>query len=401
MKAPLRRALRPLYLLIGASLAAATAARADITIEQKTSLDVASVIRVHGATVTNITPDKEREDTESHCEGVMSLICGNVRSGDIVRLDRGVTWRFQPDKKSYREEPFATPEQIADMRAKMQANLEKMRSCPVSQKQQPIDKSACQMSAPKIDVQQTNDRLSIAGHDTQRTMATLTESCTDKNTGDVCDTVIAVDVWLTQDKLPGSDDRRAFGAAYAKKLGIEDAQGALRGDFARYLAPYAAQIKQLTDKAGDFKGQPLRTALRVVMGGPQCKAAAKAKDDGSQNGAAPADGANPGDSANPMNNVAQAGKALGSALGGLFHKKKADDSPAAANPAVPAADAAPAGPDRYAQYVQLATFSMETVKISGDAIPAERFELPADWKKETPPPAKKGDDGFTCPKTGG
>ena len=398
MNATLRRA-RIVYWASGALLAAATAVRADVTVEQKTTLDVASMIRVHGATVTNITPDKEREDTESHCEGVMSLVCGNVRSGDIVRLDRGVTWRFQPDKKSYREEPFATPEQVAEMRARVQANLEKMRSCPVSQKQQPIDKSGCQMSPPKIDVQQTNDRLSIAGHDTQRTMATLTESCTDKNTGDVCDTVIAVDVWLTQDKLPGADERRAFGAAYAKKLGIEDAQGALRGDFAKYLAPYAAQIKQLTDKAGDFKGQPMRTSLRVVMGGPQCKAAAKPKDDGSPSGANP--GASPADGANPMNNVAQAGKVLGSALGGLFHKKKTEDSPPAAGSAPPAADAAPTAPDPYAQYVQLATFSSETVKISSDAVPAERFELPPDWKKEVPPPAKKGDDGFTCPKTGG
>ena len=32
----------------------------------------------------------------------------------------------------------------------MQANLEKMRSCPVSQKQQPVDKSKCTMSPPKF-----------------------------------------------------------------------------------------------------------------------------------------------------------------------------------------------------------------------------------------------------------
>lgn len=374
---------------IGVSLAAVTAARADVTVEQKTSLDVASMIKVHGATTTSIAADKKREDTESHCEGVMSLVCGNVRSGDIVRLDRGVTWHFQPDKKSYREVTFATPAEIAEMRAKMQANLEKMRSCPVSQKQQPIDKSKCQMSPPKIEVHKTDDRFSFAGHDAQRTMATLTESCTDKDTGDVCDTVIAVDVWLTQDKLPGAEDRRAFGQAYAKKLGLEDAQGALHGDFAKYLAPYAAQIKQLTDKSGEFKGQPLRTTLRVVMGGPQCKAAADSKDN-SQNG---------GSDGNPMANVAQAGKAIGSALGGFFHKKHTDDSQPGSD-ARAAAAAPPTGPDPYAQYVQLATFSMETVSISDGAIPADRFELPSDWKKEVPPPAKKGDDEFTCPKTG-
>src|SRR5450631_2649340 len=322
MKKHLYRVLRTTCLVAGAALGAAVA-RADVTIEQKTALDVASMIRVHGATTTSITADKKRDDSESHCEGIMSLVCGNLHSGEIVRLDRGLTWHLEPDKKSYREDVFATPEEMAEMRAKMQARLEKMRSCPVSQKQQPIDKSKCEMSPPKIDVQKTEDKISIAGHDAQRTAATLTETCTDKASGDVCDTVIAVDLWLTQDKLPGTADRRDFGQAYAKKLGLDDADGAMRGEFAKFLAPYQAQIKQLTDRSSDLKGQPLRTSLRVMMGGQQCSSTAKMKSSDSASGETSAGSAN-----NPMNNVAQAGKAIGSALGGLFHKKKTDDSQA-------------------------------------------------------------------------
>jgi hypothetical protein len=403
-------ALRIACFVAGATLAAA--ARADVTIEQKTTLDVASVIRTHGSTTTSTTADKQREDTESHCEGMMSLVCGNVRNGEIVRLDRGLTWHLEPDKKSYREDVFATPEELAEMRAKMQARLEKMRSCPVSQKQQPIDKSKCEMSPPKIDVHKTDDKMSIAGHEAQRTLATLTESCTDKDTGDVCDTVVAVDIWLTQDKLPGAGDRHSFAQAYAKKLGLTDEQGALRGDFAKFLAPYQAQIKQLTDKSSDFKGQPLKTSLRVLMGGQQCSATAKIK----ANGSASSDGSAAGGS-NPMANVAQAGKAIGSSVGnlvgGLFHKKKTDDSQTAASAAQPADTAASAAPstapaaaaapaaDPYAQYVQMATFTTETVTINTEAVAADRFEVPPDWKKVVPKTAKQGDEEFTCPKAGG
>jgi hypothetical protein len=402
--------------------ALAAPAQADVTVQQKTSLDVASMIHMHGATTTSFTTDKKREDTESHCEGMMSLLCGNVQGGEIVRLDRDVTWHLEPDKKRYREQAFATPEEMAEMRAKMQARLEKMRSCPVSQKQQPIDKSKCEMSPPKIDVHKTEDRLSIAGHDAQRTAATLTETCTNKDTGDVCDTVVAVDVWLTQDKLPGSGDRRAFDVAYAKKLGLTDSQGIMQGDAAKFLAPYQSQIKQLTDKSGDFKGQPLKTSLRVLMGGQQCSAATKMQANQSSSGDGSASGS-------PMANVAQAGKAIGSSVGhlvgGLFHKKKADDSTDAASAAAPAdgaadgagpgsaatgatsapatANAAPAAaggaPDPFAQYVQMAAFSMETVMISTDAIPAARFDLPPDWTKEVPKPTKSGDDEYTCPKS--
>ena len=175
------------------------------------------------------------------------------------------------------------------------------------------------MSPPKIDVHKTDDKMSIAGHDAQRTAATWTQTCTDKETGDVCDTIIAVDLWLTQDKLPGSADRHAFDAAYARKLGLDDTDGAMRGQVAKFLAPYQSQIKQLTDKSADLKGQPLKTSLRVLMGGQQCSAANKMKSGQASGGDA--------NGANPMANVAQAGKAVSNLVGGLFHRKKSDDSP--------------------------------------------------------------------------
>jgi hypothetical protein len=411
MKKRIPGVLRAVCLIAGGMLGT-TAARADVTVEQKMTLDVASMIKTHGSSTTNITVDKKREDSESHCEGMMSLVCGNVRGGEIVRLDRGLTWRLHPDKKTYAEEVFATPEQLAEIRARMQARLEKMRSCPVSQRQQPIDKSKCEMSPPKIDVHKTDDRTAIAGHDAQRTQATLTETCTNKETGDVCDTVVAFDVWLTQDKIPGVADRRAFAQAYAKRMGLLDEQGAMSADIAKFLAPYQAQIKQLSDKSSDFKGQPLKTSVRIMMGGQQCGATAKLKANGGAD--APAGG-----SSSPITNVAQAGKALGSSVGnlvgGLFHKKKADDSQAAASAAATpdtsasgtaaaggtAAAASAAAADPYAQYVQMAAFSSETVSINGDAIPADRFDIPADWKKDAPKTAKQGDDDFTCPKSGG
>jgi hypothetical protein len=96
---------------------------------------------------------------------------------------------------------------IAAMREKVKANLEEINSCPVSQKQQPVDKSKCQMSPPKIEIHKTDDKMASAGHDAQRAQASLTETCTNNDTADVCDTVIVVDIWLTQDSLPGENRR--------------------------------------------------------------------------------------------------------------------------------------------------------------------------------------------------
>ena len=389
MKKRTVRAFCASTLVVGALSATA---RGDVTLQQNTYLDVASMVKMHGTTTTNITADKKREDTETHCEGMMSLLCGNLQGGEIVRLDRGVTWRLEPKKKRYLEQTFPTPEELAAMRAKMQANMEKMRSCPAAQKQQPIDKSKCEMSAPKFDVHKTDDKMAFAGHDAQRTAATMTESCTNKETGEVCDTVIAFDIWLTQDKLPGSSDRAAFDAAYAKKLGLADAANIMKGDVAKFLAPYQSQMKQLADKSADFKGTPMKTTFRVLMGGKTCSSAAKAKSGNSPGGA---------EGANPLADAAQAGKALGGLVGGFFKKKKTDDSgdAPAAPPAAGASSAADSKvPDQYAQYyAQMAVFTIETASVTAEPVPATRFDVPADWTKETPK-ASKDDEEFTCPK---
>lgn len=375
--------------------ASVTPIRADVTVQQKTTLDVASMIHLHGANTTNWTTDKKREDTESHCEGMMSMLCGNLQGGEIVRLDRDVTWHLQPAKKRYTEQPFATPEELGALRARMQANLDKMNSCPATQQKQAVDKSKCEMSPPKIDVHKTDDRASFAGHEAQRTAATLTQSCTNKDTGDVCDTVVALDLWLTQDSLPGIADRQAFDKAYLKKLGLGDPKSFIEGAPAqRFLAAYQSQLKELAAKSGDLKGQPLKTSFRIVMGGPNCKSAASGAPGGSDAAAG----------ANPVANVAQAGKAIGAQvgqlMGGLFKKKKPDDSQApASGAATDGATPSPKAADPYAQYVELASFSIETVNINSDAVPASRFDVPPDWTKEQPKAAKAGDDEYTCPKS--
>jgi hypothetical protein len=365
-------------------------ALADVTISQQTTFDAASFVKSHGSTTTVYTLDKERRDSETHCEGMLSIVCGNMQSGEIVRLDRGVTWHLEPKKKRYLEQVFATPEQIAAMRDQMNATLEKMRSCPAAQKQE-VDKSKCQMSPPKFDVRKTGDKGLFAGHNAERTQATITESCTNKDTGDVCDTVVAIDVWLTQDSLAGTADRRAFDLAYAKKLGLDDPQGLFTGQMAQYLARYQSQIAELSEKAKQFKGAPLKTSFRVLAGGAQCSSAKSNSQAGGDSSSSP----------NPVANVTDAGKAVGKFVGGLFKKKSTDDPQAASTAAPAPAAATPPTPSEFPQMTQLVAFTIETTAISTEAVAPTVFDIPADWIKEVPPPAKAGKDDFTCPKNGG
>jgi hypothetical protein len=359
-------------------------AGADVTVEEQTSFDL-SVIKAHSTMTELTTSDKQRRDTVMHCEGFMSMFCGNAQTGEITRLDRDVHWTLEPKKQEYRETPFMTAAQREAAMQEAQATLDKMKQCPAApQSTAPgPNTSKCQMSAPKFDMNQTDTRATILGHDTRMTQVTMTQSCTNPDTGDTCDFQIALQTYLTQEEIAGLEDRRAFQQAYLKKMGLDAAAPLVQAQMRQFLAPYAESLKQLAGKAGDFKGYPMRTVVRIAFGGPQC-AAAQQQQNAQPNGDA-------GSAANtaPGTSLGSVASNLGGKLvGGLFAKKKQD--PAAA----PAPDQTPLPPGM----IQAARFTTETTAITPGAIAPTQFDIPTGWKL-IPPPAKGASKEFTCPKT--
>jgi hypothetical protein len=358
-------------------------AGADVTTQESMSLDAAGIVKMHGTTVERTAADKQRKDSEFHCEGFMSLLCGNTKSGEIVRIDRALEWQLKPDKKSYLEKPFPTPEERAEAQKKMQEMLDKMKQC---QQQQPqkaspasADTSKCDLSPPKLEVKQTDQHASLAGHDTRKSSVTLTQTCTDKQTGDVCEMVYGFDVWLTGDEVAGAADRRAFARAHMKALGLDENNAAVKGAAQQFLAQYAGTMKELSAKASDLKGYPLRTTFRFSMGGEHCgkaKQSSSSQSEGSSQGGGGLGGL-----------AAAAGSKL---LGGLLSKKSSGSTP---DPNQPPAEAPGAAPS-----MQIIAFTVETTAIDTAAIPAEQFELPAGWTPEKPKAGRS--EEFTCP-TGG
>jgi hypothetical protein len=407
--------------LLGLAALFTASAHADVTVEQQTSFDLA-LIKAHGKSTELTTADKQRADNDLHCEGFMSMVCGNAQHATIIRLDRGVEWTLEPKKKEYRETAFLTPAQRQAAEQQAQAMMEKIKQCPAVQHGATApsapDTSKCQLSDPRIDVKQTGTHATFAGHDTQLTQIALTQSCTDKSTGDVCDFVFSMDSWLTQDTIAGLDERKAFQAAYRDKLGIDDRSTAqVRAQMSQFLAPYAGTLKELSAKADQLKGYPLKTAVRIAFGGAHCAAAkgqtspsggasgnvvgdaGQAAADAASSSASGAAGAAAGSAAaNAIGNSAgssvasSAASAFGSKLvSGLFQKKNA--APAAAPAAAaPAAAAAPS-------MVQAAEITVETTAIRVGAVPPTQFDIPAGWRLVQPQP--KASSEFTCPSSGG
>jgi hypothetical protein len=403
------------YLSSFAALSACTCALlgqpawGDVTVQEQSTFDL-SLIKMHGTSTELTSGDKQRRDSEMHCEGMMSLLCRNVGGGEITRLDKDVMWTLNPKNKEYTETHFPTAAERQAVEEKMRATLEKLKQCPARPDSTAPDTSKCQMSPPKIDVHQTDQHMTIAGHDARLSTISLTESCHTPDNSDTCDFVIAMDSWLTQDEIPGIADRKAFVLAHMQKLGLTDANGSTQKMLQQFLAPYQDALKDVSAKAGDLKGYPLKTSIRILFGGAQCAAAKKAGGSGAGGGtvtdastaasqaaagsAAGEAGAAAGQAAANAGGNGAAGRIFGSAAGaftnklatGLFGKK-----PAAAPAAAPAADTPP-------NMVQFATITIETTSITATPIPADQFEIPAGWKLLTPKARPEGKE-FSCPTT--
>jgi hypothetical protein len=407
-------------------LVAPDAARADVTVQEQTTFDV-TMMKMHGSATEYTTEDKQRRDSDMQCEGFMSMFCGNLDTGHITRLDKDVEWQLEPKKKEYRETPIPTAAQRAAAMQAAQAELDKMKQCPAMQQQntQPApDTSKCEMSPPKFEVKTPGTHATVAGYDATLTQLALTQSCTNKQTGDTCDFVLQFETWLTQQPVAGAEDRRTYHTNYAKKLGLDpaslSANPAQMAQMQRFLAPYADAMKEVSAKAGDFKGYPLKTTLRIAFGGPNCAAAKNAQNSASSGGsggvvgdagqaaqsagagaAAGAAGSGAGTAAANAAGNGVGGSILGSAasafgsklVSGMFAKKNSSSSGS-----TPAATPA-AGPSTLPPgMIQAAAITMETTSITQGAIPASQFEIPAGWKLDTPPPAKAHE--FSCPKAG-
>jgi hypothetical protein len=361
---------------------AAVPAVADVTVQDSIALDVAGLVKAHGSTTELTTSDKQRRDSEFHCEGFMSLFCGNTHSGEIIRLDRDLSWQLRPDKKVYTETAFPTPEERALAQQKLQETLDQMKQCQQSQAKHPSqnkgDTSDCDMSPPKFDVKPSDEHATIAGHDARKTSVKLSQTCTNRKTGDVCEFVYGFDLWLTQDALDGLDERRAFQKNYLSKMGLDPNSQAVKGVVQQFTAQYATQMKQVADKAGDLKGYPLRSTFRLIIGGPNCSKAKSSDDSGS----APSAGGG-------LSGLAAS--AGGKLLSGFLSKHSAAGNSDSSQSAI-AANSAPTLPDGYAQVI---AFTTETTAVTSGAISPEQFEIPAGWTLEKPKPNKSSE--FSCP----
>jgi hypothetical protein len=411
---PLPAAYCPLLAVLGIA-AGSLPARADVTVQQQTSMSLAG-IKIDVSSTERTSGDKQRRDSTTQCHGFLALVCHNVQGGEIVRLDRQLEWQLEPKKKTYREHQFPTPAERALAQQQMQAAIEEMKKCPAPQpqnvSQRTPDTSHCQLSPPVLTVKQSDEHKFMLGHDAHKTSVVLTQSCTDTQTGDVCEFDYGFDSWLTTDDIPGTAERRSFEQNYLTAQGLDPTNPQVQGAMRQFMAPYMDQLKQLQGHAGELQGHPLSTSFYVAFGGPRCGRAKQAQQQQAANG-------NGGGGFRSI-----ASNALRGGLSGLFHRgignidsgsvggaAAADAANQAADPTAAAVTNAATAPGAGAggasaagapppQLVRVISLTTETTAIDTSSIPGSEFEIPAGWHLQQPPPEKAQAKQFSCPATG-
>lgn len=348
---------KPTKALLGCAIAAvlSTAAQADVTIEERMSISGAGMMKManmSGTTTTKISGQRSRIDSNLQFEsGLMRTFARGAGQGtEIVRLDQDKMYSVDNRKKTYTETTFA------ERRAQMQQAMDKMGEAQASQQQATsgVNEGQCEWSEPKADVKRTGEKATIAGYAAERVTVTATQSCKDKETGQVCDFGLVMDQWVAPG-FEASAETLAYQRAFAEKLGLSTSGSR---DFAEraqsMFGRYQGLWSEVATKMKDVKGYPVKLTFGLGVGGPQCQSTQQTQADG-------------GPSSPPS-----IGGALGGALGGMFGRKKEATAPPpeATPPAV-----LPGG------MLSLMSMSNELVSVSSSSIDVQSFEPPAGFKK--------------------
>jgi hypothetical protein len=388
--------------LIIAAVLAAGSSFADVTMQQRVSVEAGGVMSLFSSesTVTSsISSDRSRTETQTESKSkLMGSIGGNLDTVSIMRLDKGLAWQLMPEKQQYSEMTFE------QMRAQIQQSMQQLEEMQDSggAGSLPVSEEDCQWSDPKTDVKETGEKQRFANIKAERHIITVQETCTVPDSGQTCVITWSMDNWMAR-RMPGDDETEDFNSALAEQLGTGEMMSGAQAATLPLMSMFKEGWKEALEEVGEIRGYPVKTVMQMEMGGENCTAMSGqpiAMDDLWSNALdAGLDAAAQSAGAHAGQMIAQetaeavgdsvggsvAGSAVGAASGevisgllsrfGKKKKKKAEPPPEAA-PAEAVTEANPA-----AGSVVLFRVTSELIGFDDDNVAAERFELPAGWEK--------------------
>jgi hypothetical protein len=353
-------------------------ALADVSFDQRFTVEAGGAMSMFGSegtSQTQLTADRSRMDSNITMKSALvSMFAGSGESSSIVRLDKELTWELMPDKQQYSELTFA---QARAQIAEAQAAMKDAQGSASPGAALPVSTEGCEWTEGETQVEQGDGIETVAGLDTRKHVIRVKQSCTDPETKKTCDITWLMETWLAKN-VPGEQQARQFQQAYATAMGLDEVMRQAQGPAQSLLSMFTGNWKEVVAEVAKLDGFPLRTAMQMGIGGEQCTTASgqPITSDEAWTGA---EGGSTGESVGSAIGGSlggAAGAAAGQLIGGLsgmFGNKTAE--PAATQAAPQTAPGAGGGE------ITVFRITTETTRWSDAPVPAERFEVPAGWKR--------------------
>lgn len=229
-----------------ALVAGAPAARADVTIESRLTIESMGG-GGSGPVTVELSGLKRREERRLEFTGPFAPAHPETTESAITRLDRAVLYRLDAADSSYDEIPLA----------RVGATMRQGR-VPAG-----IDPASSLEMTWTVETSAPGGSETIAGHVATPSVITLRGKGRSRQTGQPIELALVSELW-TATGVPGAAELRAFDARYATAVGM--GPGALEETLAGFGLSKAA-LRILTAARAKVTGMPLRTVMRLEMPG--------------------------------------------------------------------------------------------------------------------------------------
>jgi hypothetical protein len=244
--------------LILGLLLVSVVSRADVVVKTNSNADMAGMMSMQTDAVTDIKSDKSYNSMTTEMTGGMAAMLGKGKSKEMVnitRLDKGVYWELDTQKKSYKE---TTMEQLKKQLTAARGEGKKG------------DEPEYTWT---VDVKSVDGTQTINGFKCNGVIGTAI-GVSKKNAAD--SVFITYEQWAAKE-VPGAAEVEAYRQNYAKAVGIDEMWG--KGNMGDMLKQYGSEFAELAIKVSQSGGYPIRTIISVESA---------AKPDGDEEGKSPA-----------------------------------------------------------------------------------------------------------------
>jgi len=339
-----RRGIAWLIIALALLLALSEAVKADVTVTQKVSTSMMGGLFSSGGTMTTtISGDKQK--TESEMKMDMGFMSGpSMKETSIIRLDKGVSWSIDHDKKRYTEVDLAHFQDQMESASRAQQGG--------TEGEMP-NYDDYEMEPPEITVERSGKKEKIAGYPCEEVILKMVMKGKDKKTGDTGSFIVTDYMWVTKD-CPGYEEFLAFGTKSAETMGV----GLMASGSMAQMGTMGIDTKELADKMKEIDGFPMKQTMLLNISGEITSGGMTAEEQADQQKA--------------MKDAKEKLKDLGG-LGGLFGKKKDDK---AEEPKMTQTD-----DDSMSLSGTVMQMVIEVEDISTKGVKGTEFEVPEGYKK--------------------